>query len=120
MVLLFVVELMLLGFISLLLTATSRTISSICIDSKFYNSNFSPCTRSEVDDSVESDSGSPPERKQLMEYLFRHSMKRLLSESTHGTCTEACVYICFYFADHFLVRLLTLVTMIICSNGAGL
>ncbi|XP_039135401.1 MLO-like protein 14 [Dioscorea cayenensis subsp. rotundata] len=81
-------ELMLLGFISLLLTATSRTISSICIDSKFYNSNFSPCTRSEVDDSVESDSGSPPERKQLMEYLFRHSMKRLLSESTHGTCTE--------------------------------
>lgn len=81
-------ELMLLGFISLLLTATSRTISSICIDSKFYNSNFSPCTRSEVDDSVESDSGSPPERKQLMGYLFRHSLKRLLSESNHGTCTE--------------------------------
>ncbi|KAG1359563.1 MLO-like protein [Cocos nucifera] len=40
-------ELMLLGFISLLLTATSRTISNICIDSKYYDGHFSPCTRAE-------------------------------------------------------------------------
>ncbi|EOY12910.1 Seven transmembrane MLO family protein isoform 2 [Theobroma cacao] len=38
-------ELMLLGFISLLLTATSSTIANICIPSKFYDSTFAPCTR---------------------------------------------------------------------------
>ncbi|CAI9787737.1 unnamed protein product [Fraxinus pennsylvanica] len=41
-------ELMLLGFISLLLTATSSIISNICIPSKFYNSAFAPCTMQEV------------------------------------------------------------------------
>ncbi|GLT57725.1 hypothetical protein SLA2020_306760 [Shorea laevis] len=38
-------ELMLLGFISLFLTATSSTIANICIPSKFYDSTFAPCTR---------------------------------------------------------------------------
>ncbi|KAL4313481.1 hypothetical protein GQ457_01G049590 [Hibiscus cannabinus] len=38
-------ELMLLGFISLLLIATSSIIANICIPSKFYNSTFAPCTR---------------------------------------------------------------------------
>ncbi|CAN6558100.1 unnamed protein product [Malus baccata var. baccata] len=49
-------ELMLLGFISLLLTATSGMISSICIPSKFYDSNFSPCSRSEINEETESNS----------------------------------------------------------------
>ncbi|KAK6132679.1 hypothetical protein DH2020_033562 [Rehmannia glutinosa] len=35
-------ELMLLGFISLLLTATSSIISNICIPSKFYDGNYEP------------------------------------------------------------------------------
>nr|XP_043628581.1 MLO-like protein 11 [Erigeron canadensis] len=38
-------ELMLLGFISLLLSATSNGISSICIPSKLYNSTFHPCSK---------------------------------------------------------------------------
>ncbi|KAK6934280.1 Mlo-related protein [Dillenia turbinata] len=49
-------ELMLLGFISLLLTATSSIITGICIQSKFYDSTFAPCTKSEVDERLESDS----------------------------------------------------------------
>ncbi|KAL9298127.1 hypothetical protein ACSQ67_024023 [Phaseolus vulgaris] len=57
-------ELMLLGFISLLLTATSRMIANICIPSKFYNSAFAPCTRSQIDEQME-ENGSE-ERKLLM------------------------------------------------------
>ncbi|KAI3755797.1 hypothetical protein L1987_55603 [Smallanthus sonchifolius] len=38
-------ELMLLGFISLLLAATSNGISDICIPSKFYNGGFYPCSK---------------------------------------------------------------------------
>ncbi|KAL9259059.1 MLO-like protein [Drosera capensis] len=43
-------ELMLLGFISLLLTATSSTISNICIKSKFYDGVFAPCSKAEIDE----------------------------------------------------------------------
>ncbi|KAG2371935.1 MLO-like protein [Vigna angularis] len=57
-------ELMLLGFISLLLTATSRMIANICIPSKFYNSAFAPCTRSQIDEQME-ENGSE-KRKLLM------------------------------------------------------
>ncbi|PQM34928.1 MLO-like protein 11 isoform X1 [Prunus yedoensis var. nudiflora] len=46
-------ELMLLRFISLLLKATPSMIANICIPSKFYNSNFSPCLRSEIDEEIE-------------------------------------------------------------------
>ncbi|KAI3497093.1 hypothetical protein L1887_39475 [Cichorium endivia] len=38
-------ELMLLGFISLLLASTSSSISNICIPEKFYNSAFYPCSK---------------------------------------------------------------------------
>ncbi|GLU23387.1 hypothetical protein SLE2022_393980 [Rubroshorea leprosula] len=48
-------ELMLLGFISLFLTATSSIIANICIPSKFYDSTFAPCTRSEIDQELEDD-----------------------------------------------------------------
>ncbi|EXB76298.1 MLO-like protein 11 [Morus notabilis] len=58
-------ELMLLGFISLLLTATSSIIANICIPSKFYNSAFAPCTRSEIDEETE-DNSSDEQRKLLM------------------------------------------------------
>ncbi|GLT34781.1 hypothetical protein SLA2020_092770 [Shorea laevis] len=46
-------ELTLLGFISLFLTAISSTIANICIPSKFYDSTFGPCTRSEIDQQLE-------------------------------------------------------------------
>ncbi|XVF18894.1 hypothetical protein REPUB_Repub11eG0062700 [Reevesia pubescens] len=78
-------ELMLLGFISLLLTATSSTIANICIPSKFYDSTFAPCTRSEIDEELEDDSSK--ERKLLMAsgfYLFR----RMLNGMKRNTCKE--------------------------------
>ncbi|OWM81405.1 hypothetical protein CDL15_Pgr007443 [Punica granatum] len=59
-------ELMLLGFISLLLTATSSIIANICIPSKFYDLTFAPCTKSEIDEQKE-DSTSM-ERKLLVEH----------------------------------------------------
>ncbi|KAJ4836172.1 MLO-like protein 11 [Turnera subulata] len=49
-------ELMLLGFISLLLTATSNSISNFCIPSKFYDNKFAPCTRSEIAEDTEENS----------------------------------------------------------------
>ncbi|KAK1430994.1 hypothetical protein QVD17_14176 [Tagetes erecta] len=58
-------ELMLLGFISLLLTATSNGISDICIPSKFYNGGFYPCSK--------------PHNNQQVE----HSKHRILNESNN-------------------------------------
>ncbi|XWS09967.1 hypothetical protein CRYUN_Cryun39dG0035400 [Craigia yunnanensis] len=78
-------ELMLLGFISLLLTATSSTIANICIPSKFYDSTFAPCTRFEIDEELEDDSSQ--ERKLLIAsgfYLFR----RMLNGMNQNTCKE--------------------------------
>ncbi|GMY31796.1 MLO-like protein 11 [Fagus crenata] len=49
-------ELMLLGFISLLLTATSSMIANICIPSKFYDSTFAPCTKSQIEEEMENKS----------------------------------------------------------------
>ncbi|XP_019051520.1 PREDICTED: MLO-like protein 11 [Nelumbo nucifera] len=80
-------ELMLLGFISLLLTATSSMISNICIQSKFYDSNFSPCTRSEVED-TETENNSSKDRKLLMSYVLHRSFRRILSGLNQNTCKE--------------------------------
>ncbi|KAJ6979962.1 MLO-like protein 11 isoform X4 [Populus alba x Populus x berolinensis] len=49
-------ELMLLGFISLLLTANSSTIANICIPSKFYEGNFASCTGPETDEEIKQNS----------------------------------------------------------------
>ncbi|PNX94024.1 MLO-like protein 11-like [Trifolium pratense] len=62
-------ELMLLGFISLLLTATSGMIANICIPSKFYNSAFAPCSRSEIDKEIE-ENGSEERLEQLHRFIF--------------------------------------------------
>ncbi|XVE50314.1 hypothetical protein DITRI_Ditri01bG0152100 [Diplodiscus trichospermus] len=78
-------ELMLLGFISLLLTATSRTIANICIPSKFYDSTFAPCTKSEIDEELENDSSQ--ERKLLMASGF-HLFRRMLNGMNQNTCKE--------------------------------
>ncbi|KAI9186397.1 hypothetical protein LWI28_016833 [Acer negundo] len=82
-------ELMLLGFISLLLTASSSTISNICIPSKFYDSTFAPCSRSEIDEETESNSSEG--RKLLMSSLFPHAFRRSLNELNNlnkNTCKE--------------------------------
>ncbi|XP_022753246.1 MLO-like protein 14 isoform X5 [Durio zibethinus] len=78
-------ELMLLGFISLLLTATSSTIANICIESKFYDSTFAPCTRSEIDEDLEDNSSK--ERKLLTVSSF-HLFRRMLNGVNRNTCKE--------------------------------
>ncbi|KAK9092505.1 hypothetical protein Syun_027416 [Stephania yunnanensis] len=80
-------ELMLLGFISLLLTATSSTISNICIESKFYDSNFSPCSRSEVED-AEVENEHTGGRKLLMDAVARFSSRRVLNSLNRNTCSK--------------------------------
>ncbi|KAG6790466.1 hypothetical protein POTOM_006620 [Populus tomentosa] len=79
-------ELMLLGFISLLLTATSSTIANICIPSKFYDGNFAPCTRSEIDDEVEDNSSQG--RKLLRLPILPHPLRRILNGLDRNTCKE--------------------------------
>lgn len=78
---------MLLGFISLLLTATSGMIANICIPSKFYNSAFAPCTRSEIDKEIE-ENGSEG-RKLLTAFSYPHLIRRMLNGINRSTCKEA-------------------------------
>ncbi|CAI9754988.1 unnamed protein product [Fraxinus pennsylvanica] len=74
-------ELMLLGFISLLLTATSSIISNICIPSKFYNSAFAPCTMQEVDEEREN--------KDIKESFYNpHSHRRVFNVLNQNTCRK--------------------------------
>ncbi|KAK4255785.1 hypothetical protein QN277_008738 [Acacia crassicarpa] len=80
-------ELMLLGFISLLLTATSTTIANICVPSKFYGGTFSPCTRSEVDEEEMGKNG-PQERKLLMASTYPHLVRRMLNGMNQNSCKE--------------------------------
>ncbi|CAA0813284.1 MLO-like protein 11 [Striga hermonthica] len=79
-------ELMLLGFISLLLTATSRVISNICIHSKFYDSVFAPCTREEVEEDRENE--TVKSRRLLMAFMDSHSQRRFLMGLNRNTCPE--------------------------------
>ncbi|PRQ31339.1 hypothetical protein RchiOBHm_Chr5g0034381 [Rosa chinensis] len=79
-------ELMLLGFISLLLTATSSTIANICIPSNFYDSKFSPCTRKEIDE--ENETKTSEERKLLMFTVLPHTFRRMLNGLNANTCKE--------------------------------
>ncbi|XP_050215410.1 MLO-like protein 11 [Mercurialis annua] len=78
-------ELMLLGFISLLLTATSSTIANICISSKFYDSTFAPCSRSDIDEMEEDTSAG---RKLLMLSSVPFSVRRMLNSLNQNTCKE--------------------------------
>uniref|UniRef100_A0A7N0RES3 MLO-like protein n=2 Tax=Kalanchoe fedtschenkoi TaxID=63787 RepID=A0A7N0RES3_KALFE len=75
-------ELMLLGFISLLLTATSSTISNICIPSKYYDSVFAPCSKSDA----EEENDSSVDRKLLV--ASGRSFRRLLNSLRQKTCKE--------------------------------
>ncbi|XVF78283.1 hypothetical protein PTKIN_Ptkin14bG0119300 [Pterospermum kingtungense] len=93
-------ELMLLGFISLLLTATSSTIANICFPSKFYDSTFAPCTRSEIEEELEGDSSE--ERKLLMASGF-HLFRRMLNGMNQGTCKEALTLI-YYLRNYSVLQ----------------
>ncbi|GMP52897.1 hypothetical protein CsSME_00018556 [Camellia sinensis var. sinensis] len=79
-------ELMLLGFISLLLTATSGFISNICIPTSYYESVLSPCTKSEVQDDTENNVSQG--RKLLMAFSLPHSFRRMLNELNKKSCKE--------------------------------
>ncbi|KAK3017563.1 hypothetical protein RJ639_006630 [Escallonia herrerae] len=80
-------ELMLLGFISLLLTATSSIITNICIPSKFYDNAFAPCTRSDVDE--ENENSSSQGRRLLAAFVQSHSFRRVLNVLNQNTCKES-------------------------------
>lgn len=80
-------ELMLLGFISLLLTATSSLIANICIPSKFYDTAFAPCTKSEVDEETESNASE--DHRLLMAFAHPHSFRRMLNVLNVNTCKKA-------------------------------
>ncbi|VFQ94727.1 unnamed protein product [Cuscuta campestris] len=79
-------ELMLLGFISLLLTATSSIISNICIPSKYYESEFAPCKKSDIEE--EKQNNDFKERKILMDLILHHPKRRMLSSLNQNTCPE--------------------------------
>ena len=79
---------MLLGFISLLLTATSSTIANICVPSSFYNDRFVPCTRSEIREE-ELGNESSVQRNLLTKSFFFSIFKRRRLEGIHqATCSE--------------------------------
>ncbi|KAB5534651.1 hypothetical protein DKX38_017737 [Salix brachista] len=80
-------ELMLLGFISLLLTATSSIISTICIPSKFYGGHFATCTRPEFDEGVKHNSSEG--RKLEMLSVLPHPLRRMLNGLDSNPCEKA-------------------------------
>ncbi|PPD96187.1 hypothetical protein GOBAR_DD06785 [Gossypium barbadense] len=80
-------ELMMLGFMSLLLTATSRSIANICIPSKFYDdSSFAPCSWSDIVEENEHDSSK---ELQLSIASASRSFPRILKGMNTITCKEA-------------------------------
>ncbi|KAL8032169.1 hypothetical protein ABFS82_13G077800 [Erythranthe guttata] len=79
-------ELMLLGFISLLLTATSSLISNFCIPSKYYHSAFVPCTRQDVEE--ERANNTLKDRKLLMALTDPQPYRRILSDLNINTCRK--------------------------------
>jgi mlo protein len=82
-------KLMILGFISLMLSATSSSISNICIESKYYDTKFSPCKRSAAE---ESDSDVSHESRshghKLLKFFLSVLSRRVLSGAIGNTCKE--------------------------------
>ncbi|KAF3335294.1 MLO-like protein 14 [Carex littledalei] len=83
-------EMMLLGFISLLLVASSRTIASFCIDSKYYDSTFSPCTHDQVEASASAEDDPGKERvRKLLAFFLNHPLRRSLKgQHHHSPCPK--------------------------------
>ncbi|KAL6538348.1 MLO-like protein 11 [Orobanche gracilis] len=80
-------ELMLLGFISLLLTATSSIISNICLPSKFYNSEFAPCANKKIGKAKENEIVKGG-RLLMALFIDPHSRRRILTGLNQNTCSE--------------------------------
>lgn len=89
-------ELMLLGFISLLLTAISSTIANICVSSSFYDNRFVPCSRSEIIEEHDSTISSV-KRTRLTRSPFFHSLRRRLVGIGETTCSEV------FYQTHFVI-----------------
>lgn len=84
-------ELMLLGFLSLLLTATASYISRICIPSKYYKSFFYPCSVHQFEDAESGDEPEKPARKLLgLVFPTGKTMRRVLSSGAEASssCKE--------------------------------
>ncbi|KAL3576673.1 hypothetical protein D5086_021956 [Populus alba] len=79
-------ELMLLGFISLLLTASSSTIANICIPSKFYEGNFASCTGTETDEEIKQNSSEG--RKLVMLSVLPPPLRRMLNGLDGNNCEK--------------------------------
>ncbi|KAJ6894328.1 MLO-like protein 11 isoform X2 [Populus alba x Populus x berolinensis] len=79
-------ELMLLGFISLLLTASSSTIANICIPSKFYEGKFASCTGPETDEEIKQNSSEG--RKLVMLSVLPPPLRRMLNGFDGNNCEK--------------------------------
>ncbi|XP_029124794.1 MLO-like protein 11 [Cajanus cajan] len=79
-------EMQLLGFVSLLLIATSDMIANICIPEKFYNDAFAPCTRSEI--AEETEKNDTEEHKLLMASTNPRVIRRILDDINKKSCNE--------------------------------
>lgn len=82
-------ELMLLGFLSLMLTATSSSISHICIPSKYYKSIFYPCSAPQSEH-AESGNGAEAHARKLLGLVFSTggTSRRVLSGAVTNSCKE--------------------------------
>ncbi|EPS66695.1 hypothetical protein M569_08083, partial [Genlisea aurea] len=81
-------ELMLLGFISLVLTATSGIISNICIPSKYYHeSPFAPCSKKEVEEESRNINNSK-ERRVLSFFAYPYQPRRILAALDLNICRK--------------------------------
>jgi len=82
-------ELMLLGFLSLTLTATSSYISRICIPSKYFKSFFYPCSVGAFEDAESGDETEKPARKLLGLVFSTGSIsRRVLSSAVTNSCKK--------------------------------
>ncbi|KAL2327682.1 hypothetical protein Fmac_021109 [Flemingia macrophylla] len=81
-------EMLLLGFVSLLLIATSDVIANICIPEKFYDGAFAPCSISEI--AEETEKKDLKESKLLMSSTYPHLIRRILDDIDKNSCNETC------------------------------
>ncbi|GMI81635.1 MILDEW RESISTANCE LOCUS O 6 [Hibiscus trionum] len=118
-------ELMLLGFISLLLTVGSGTITSICISERL-GSTWHPCARNREDNSDEpAEDASEEHRRRL---LMISDSGRVLRRSLAGSSEDKCAdqgkvpFISYDALDqlHYFIFVLAIVHVLYCILTLGL
>ncbi|KAJ7295035.1 hypothetical protein O6H91_Y216900 [Diphasiastrum complanatum] len=75
-------ELMLLGFISLLLTVTADYVARICVKTSLYNKQPTPCKLTET---------TAGHRRKLLEYFLTEPSRRNLVVSAGKICPQVCL-----------------------------